>query len=85
MLGNTEDARGGFLGVNKATYSPEADEPYQDGDPDEIISEEQLPFTTFKHSSDKEEDFDTIRTGTLLYHRYPSFAACAPTSSGMGS
>ena len=68
MLGNTEDdGWGGLLCVDEATDSAETDEPYLDGDPDEIILEEQLPFTNFKLPEDNEEDFDTIRTGTLLY------------------
>lgn len=70
VSGNAEDGWGGLLVVDEATYSAETDESYLNGDPDEIIVEEQLPFTRFKLPPE-EEDFDTIRTGTLI---------CYPTS-----
>jgi tRNA-specific adenosine deaminase 3 len=65
ISGNAEDGWGGLLGVDEATLSAKTDEPYLDGDPDEIIVEEELPFTKFKLPPE-EEDIDTIRTGTLM-------------------
>ena len=59
---NVEDGWGGLLRLEEST---ETDHPYLDGDPDEVIVEEQLPFTRFKLPPD-EEDLNTIRTGTLL-------------------
>jgi tRNA-specific adenosine deaminase 3 len=40
--------------------------PYLEGDPNDIIPDEQLPFTRFKLPPE-EEDSDSIRTGN--YHR----------------
>lgn len=85
-LGNAEDGWDGLLGVEEATSFADTNEPYLDGDADEITLEEDLPFTRFKLPPE-EEDFDTIHTGTFQCYLYlhPSIDACAANSSGMGS
>ena len=41
--------------------------PYVEGDPDEIVSEEDLPFTRFKPPPE-EEEVESIRTGPYPTH-----------------
>ena len=63
-----EDEWGGLLVVDPASHPTRTDGPFLDGDPDEIIPEEELPFSRFKLPPE-EEELDTIRTG--LFPRYP--------------
>ena len=46
--------------------------PYLEGDPDEIISEEDLPFTRFKLPPE-EEEVGSIRTSTYVHTNASSF------------
>jgi hypothetical protein len=80
----SDDRWGGLLAVDETTYSAETDNPYRDGDADEIVLEEQLPFTRFKLPPE-EEDIDTIRTGTSQYYPRPFSDRCTSNSSGVGS
>ncbi|KAG6890802.1 hypothetical protein C0995_003235 [Termitomyces sp. Mi166 len=61
---DTEDGWGGLSAVGEsADPMPSQEEsPFEKGDPDEIISEEKLPFTRYKLPPE-EEDLDSIRTG----------------------
>ncbi|RDB17880.1 SET domain-containing protein 7 [Hypsizygus marmoreus] len=56
-----EDGWGGLSAVVEVTDLTEPDGPFLDGDPSEIMADEDLPFTRFRLPPD-EEEIDTIRT-----------------------
>ncbi|KAH0586297.1 SET domain-containing protein 7 [Termitomyces sp. J132] len=59
---DAEDGWGGFSAVGEcADPSPFQQSPFEKGDPDEVIPEEELPFTRYKPPPE-EEDLDSIRT-----------------------
>ncbi|KAG6884061.1 hypothetical protein C0992_007092 [Termitomyces sp. T32_za158] len=60
---DAEDGWGGLSAVGESADSVPSQEesPFEKGDPDEVIPEEELPFTRFKLPPE-EEDLDSIRT-----------------------
>lgn len=62
-----EDEWGGLSAVADLNDSEPRRPSFLDGDPDEIISEEDLPFTRLKVTLDEvEEDMDSVRTSALF-------------------
>ncbi|KAG6814268.1 hypothetical protein H0H92_015383 [Tricholoma furcatifolium] len=57
----TEDGWGGLSAVGDSADPTQEDSPFTQGDPDEIISDESLPFTRYKLPPE-EEELDSIRT-----------------------
>lgn len=75
-VAEVDDGWGGLTAVvedDEVYKSNEITNPYADGAPDEIISEDELPFTRFKLPPE-EEDAESIRTGTFCGGRrvFPS-------------
>lgn len=65
----TDDGWGGLTAVEGDQQDEMVDisNPYTDGDPEAILSEEDLPFTRLK-SAPEEEDAQSIQTGDCLPH-----------------
>jgi tRNA-specific adenosine deaminase 3 len=59
-----EDGWGGLLAVDEAVQSTKTNGPFLEGDPNEIIPDEKLPFVRFKLPPE-EEDPESIRTGVF--------------------
>lgn len=64
-----DDGWGGLTAIveDELRASHERTNPYVDGPQDEVISEEDLPFTRYKLPPE-EEDAESIRTGKLCSH-----------------
>ncbi|KAG6877127.1 hypothetical protein C0993_010079 [Termitomyces sp. T159_Od127] len=60
---DVEDGWGGLSAVGESIdpVPSQEESPFEKGDPDEVISEEELPFTRYKLPPE-EEDLDSIRT-----------------------
>ncbi|KAG6830390.1 hypothetical protein H0H87_008277 [Tephrocybe sp. NHM501043] len=56
-----DDGWGGLSAVDESADPSSEESPYEDGDPEEIISDEDLPFTRYKIPPE-EEELDSIRT-----------------------
>lgn len=61
---DAEDGWGGLSAVGESAdpVSSQEESPFEKGDPDEVIPEEELPFTRYKLPPE-EEDLESIRTG----------------------
>ncbi|KAG6841972.1 hypothetical protein C0991_004463 [Blastosporella zonata] len=58
---DVDDGWGGLSAVDESADPSSEESPYGQGDPDEIISDEDLPFTRYKLPPE-EEELDSIRT-----------------------
>lgn len=61
-----DDGWGGLAAVGVDADDSPSSNPYAEGDQDEIIPEEDLPFTRFRPPPE-EEDPESIRTGMRIF------------------
>jgi len=65
-----DDGWGGLAAVEDLNNDLKISNPYEDGDQNEIIPEEDLPFTRLKQAPE-EEDAGSIRTSTYFWIQFP--------------
>lgn len=79
-VSEVDDGWGGLAGVDlDGAVGASPTNPYVEGDQEDIIAEDDLPFVRFKLPPE-EEDADSIRTGmaTSCNRHWPDLILCCP-------